>query len=74
MAVRRKHGVRPFRYRRQRRTTVMVRVGQGFVERMLWPEFDRLHRERESCFEDVTDRLIEDALGSGGEDGGLGQR
>lgn len=74
VAVCRKHGVRPFRYRRQRRTTVMVRVGQGLLERVLWPEFERLHRELESYFEDVTDHLIEDALGSDGEDGGLGQR
>ncbi len=74
VAVCRKHGVRPFRYRRQRRTTVMVRVGQGLLERVLWPEFERLHRELESYFEDVTDHLIEDALGSDGEDGGLGWR
>lgn len=71
VAVCRKHGVRPYRYRRQRRTTVMVRVGQGFLEGVVWPEFDRLHRELESYFEDVTDHLIEGALGS---DGGVGQR
>jgi hypothetical protein len=47
------------------------RGGRGFLERVLWPEFDRLHREIESCFGDVTDRLIEGALGSEGEDGSL---
>ena len=71
VAVCRKHGVRPFRYRGQRRTTVMVRVGQGLLERVVWPEFDRLHHELQSYFEDVTDHLIEGALGS---DGGLDQR
>ena len=74
VAVCRKHGVRPFRYRRQRRTTVMARARPGFLERVVWPEFDRLHQELESYFEDVTDHLIEDALGSDGEDGGLDQR
>ncbi len=73
VAVCRKHGVRPFRYRRQRRATVMARIGQGLLERVLWPDFERLHDELESYFEDVTDHLIEEALGSDGEDGGLGR-
>ena len=73
VAVCRKHGVRPFRYRRQRRATVMARIGQGLLVRVLWPDFERLHDELESYFEDVTDHLIEEALGSDGEDGGLGR-
>lgn len=69
VAVCRKHGVRPYRLARQRRTTVMASVRQEFFEQVVWPEFNLLHDELESYFEDVTDQLIERALGLDGEDG-----
>ena len=69
VAVCRKHGVRPYRHARQRRTTFMVRARHDFFEQVVWPEFNILHDELESYFEDVTDQLIERALGSDGDDG-----
>ena len=71
VAICRKHGVRPFRYARQRRTTVMVRAGERAFDREVWSEFSRLHDELASYFEDVTDHLITRAMGSDGDDGGL---
>ncbi len=68
LAVCRKHGVRPYRYARQRRTTVMARARREFFDQVVLPEFDLLHDELESYFEDVTDQLIERALGSDGGD------
>ena len=68
VAVCRKHGVRPYRYARQRRTTFMVRARHDFFEQVVWPEFNLLHDELESYFEDVTDQLIERTLGSDGDD------
>ncbi|HET6150874.1 MAG TPA: hypothetical protein VFH68_25280 [Polyangia bacterium] len=41
MALARRYGLKPFRYRRQRYTTVMVRVSKRFVDRTLWPEVPR---------------------------------
>jgi len=46
----------------------MACVGQRFLDRVLRPEFERLHHELEGYFEDVTGHLIEGTLGS---DGGL---
>ena len=69
LAVCRKHGVRPYRYARQRRTTVMVHARREFFDQVVLREFDLLHDELESYFEDVTDQLIERALGSDGGDG-----
>ena len=69
LAVCRRHGVRTYRYARQRRTTVMVRTRREFFDQVVLPEFDLLHDELESYFEDVTDQLIERALGSDGDDG-----
>ena len=58
VAVCRKHGVHPYRYSRQRRTTVMVRARERMFDRVVWSEFCRLHDELERYFEDVSDHLI----------------
>src|SRR5215208_8298464 len=42
VALLRRYGITPYRYRGQRRTTVMARVSQKFVGETLWPEFEAL--------------------------------
>ena len=74
IAVCRKHGVHPYRYARQRRTTVMVRARERLFDRVVWLEFSMLHTELESYFEDVTDHLITRAMRSDGDDSALDQR
>jgi hypothetical protein len=37
--VSRRHGLEPYRYRRQRDTTVVVRAPDSFINNNLWPEF-----------------------------------
>jgi hypothetical protein len=58
----RRHGLEPYRYRRQRRTTVMVRVSKGFVDRVLWPEFEALSAELRTYLHQVTERVIREGL------------
>ena len=70
-AICRKHGVHPYRYARQRRTTVMVRARERVFDRVVWTEFSRLHTELEIYFADVTDHLITRAMGSDGDDSAL---
>ena len=72
VAVCRKHGVRPYRYRRQRRTSVVVRTVERDFNRVVWPEYSRLQTELESYLEDVTDHLITRVMGSDGDDSALG--
>ena len=74
IAICRKHGVDPYRYARQRRTTVMVRARERAFDRVVWTEFSRLHTELEIYFTDVTDHLITRAMGSNGDDSGLDRR
>ena len=62
VAVCRKHGLRPFRYARQRRTTVMAQAREGSFDRVVWDEFSRLQTELQFYFEDVTDHLITRAI------------
>ena len=39
VALLRRHGLTPYRYSGQRRTTVMVTVARTYVDTTLWPEF-----------------------------------
>ncbi|KFI25387.1 MULTISPECIES: hypothetical protein [Paracoccaceae] len=74
VALCRKHGVKPYRYPRQRRTTVMVRVRQAEFERLVAEEFRTLHRELTRYFNETVDHLIADAMNSDGDDETLEQR
>jgi hypothetical protein len=68
IAVLRRHGLRPYRYHGQRRTTVMVRVVRSFVDATLWPEFVQLQTVLHEHFEVVTKRVIAQAIGAEGGD------
>jgi hypothetical protein len=61
-ALLRREGLDPYRYPRQRRQTVMVRVRRSLVETTLWPEFEELRMRLTDYLEDVTDRVIAAAL------------
>ena len=74
VALCRKHGIRPYRYPRQRRTTVMVRVRRSSFEKTVSEEFRMLHRELTAYFNAMVDHLIADAMKSDGDDESLEQR
>ncbi len=62
LALCRRYGLKPYRYRRQRLTTVMVRVPRGFVDEVLWPEFDELNRALAAYLNEVTLRVIREEV------------
>jgi hypothetical protein len=62
VALLRRYGVQPYRYRGQRRTTVMARLSRVFVNETLWPEFQELQSSLAAYFDALTDRVIEQAL------------
>ena len=74
VAICRKHGVQPYRYRRQRRTTVMVRIRKSEFERTVAAEFHVLHQELTNYFAEMVDHLISDVMKSDGDDDNLEQR
>ena len=41
MALLRRYDLKPYRYRGQRRTTVMVRAPKRFIDDIVWPHFQR---------------------------------
>lgn len=62
LALLRRYELRPYRYARQRRNTVMVRVPRSFVNETLWPEFLELSEVLKTYLEDVTNRVIAQAI------------
>jgi hypothetical protein len=57
-ALARRYELKPYRYRRQRYTTVMIRVPQRFVDDTLWPEFVELDRVLRETLDRATDQVI----------------
>ena len=58
MALARRYGLKPFRYRGQRYTTVMLRVPKRFVDDTLWPEFCELDTALRQTLERATDQVL----------------
>ncbi len=58
----RRYGVRPFRYPRQRSTTIMVRAPRRFFDTVGWRQFSELHTDLWLYFEQTTERLIREAI------------
>jgi hypothetical protein len=62
LALSRRYGLVPYRYARQRRTTVMLRVPRGFVDQVLWPEFQALNKALVHYLNEVTLRVIREEV------------
>lgn len=62
VALLRRYDLRPYRYARQRRNTVMVRVPKSFVDDTLWPEFLELSEVLQQYLEDITRRVIAEGI------------
>lgn len=64
IALLRRYGLKPYRYYRQRYTTVMVKVPVSFVNETLWPEFQELDNTLNLYLESITERVISECIHS----------
>jgi hypothetical protein len=62
IALCRRYGLKPYRYHRQRRTTVMVRAPRRFIEQVFWREFRDLDEDLRVYLQDVTLKLIREEV------------
>lgn len=62
IALARRYDLKPFRYKRQRHSTVMLRVQPSFMDDNLWPSFRRLADELGNYLQDVTNKVIAEAI------------
>lgn len=63
-ALLRRYNIEPYRYYRQRRTTVMAQVSRRFVDETLWPEFMALNDVMKEHMDGIADRIIAGVLES----------
>ncbi len=61
-ALCRRYGLKPYRERGRRYSTVIVRAPRAFQQGTLWPEFLALSEELHTHLTDLTDRVIREAI------------
>jgi hypothetical protein len=61
-ALCRRNGIEPYRYRRQRYTTVVVRAPRSFIDNTLWPEFLQIKDALDEYLNEATDRIIREEV------------
>ncbi|MFN8578257.1 MAG: hypothetical protein U0354_15575 [Candidatus Sericytochromatia bacterium] len=59
IAICRKYEIKPYRYYRQKYTTVMIRVNEDFLNNVLWKEYTESSKLLEELIGEITDDLIE---------------
>jgi hypothetical protein len=61
-ALCRRYGLEPYRYKRQRYTTVIVRVPKSFVDKTLWPEYQELRSALDDYLNTATEQIIREEI------------
>ena len=62
VALLRRYDIKPYRYPRQRSTTVMARIPRRFLNETLWPEFQELNSTLVSYLDEVTTRVVSEGV------------
>jgi hypothetical protein len=58
VALCRRYGLRPFRYPRMHRQSVVVKGPQSFLDQVLWPEFAEINAALTEYLAELTDEVI----------------
>ena len=61
-ALCRRHGVTPYRYPRQRYSTVVLRAPVSFINKTLWPEFLEIKSALDDYLNEATERIIREEV------------
>ena len=62
VALLRRYEIRPYRYHRQRYTTVMARLPKQFLDETLWPEFQELNETLHQYLDEITNRVVSEGV------------
>ena len=71
IALCRRHGFKPYRYPRQRNTTVMVKAPRVFFDAVVWRQFNEVHADLWQYLEQTTERLIRETISADSADAEL---
>ncbi len=61
-ALCRRYGLEPYRYKRQRYTTVIVKAPRSFVYKTLWPEYLQIKEALDEYLTEATERIIREEV------------
>ena len=61
-ALCRRYGLKPYRYPRQRHTTVVLRAPRSFINNTLWPEYLQIERALHEYLNEATERIIQEEV------------
>jgi len=61
-ALCRRYGLKPYRYPRQRYSTVVLRAPASFINRTLWPEFLQIKSALDEYLNEATERIIREEV------------
>lgn len=62
LALCRRYGLKPYRERGQRYSSVMLRAPKSFQDKTLWPEYQALAKELDAHLDELTTRVIREAI------------
>ena len=62
IALCRRYGIKPFRYARMHRQTVILRAPTSFVHGVLWPEFEELSAALTAHLHEITEKIIREEV------------
>jgi hypothetical protein len=62
LALCRRYGLKPYREHGRRYSTVLLRAPKTFQDRTLWPEFLALSKELHAHLDELTARVIREAI------------
>ena len=62
IALCRRYGIRPYRYPRMKRQSIVVKAPRSFVEGVLWPEFEQINAALAEYLLSVTERVIREEV------------
>ncbi len=61
-ALCRRYGIQPYRYPRQRHSTVVLRAPTSFIDKTLWPEFLEIKNALDEYLHEATERIIREEV------------
>lgn len=68
IALCRRYGLRPYRYPRMQRQSVIVKGPRSFLEGVLWQEFTELSRALSSFLSEITTKVIAEEVWGDSDD------
>ena len=62
LALCRRYGLKPYRYPRQRYSTVVLRAPESFISKTLWPEYLEISQALDDYLNEATERIIREEV------------